>query len=166
MTNNPRHKVPFRRRREGKTDYRARLALIKSQLPRAVVRRSLKNIKVQLINYRLEGDEVVASATTAELKNFGWTRATCNLPSAYMVGFIAGKRALGCGIGSAVLDIGLRRPTRGNRSFAALKGMTDAGILIPHGEGIIPADERIRGAHMGAEQDFERVMTSIREAFP
>ncbi len=41
MAMDARHRVSFRRRREGKTDYRARLALIKSNLPRAVVRRTL-----------------------------------------------------------------------------------------------------------------------------
>lgn len=165
MARNARHKVPFRRRREGKTDYRARLALIKSKIPRAVVRRSLKNVQVQLIDFKLKGDEVIASASSKELAVHGWTRATCNLPSAYMVGFIAGKRALEKGLESAVLDIGLRRPTRGNRSFAALKGMLDAGLNIPHGEGVIPSEERIQGTHMDAGKDFEKAMSSIKEAF-
>jgi large subunit ribosomal protein L18 len=165
MAKNARYSLPFRRRREGKTDFRARLALIKSQVPRAVVRRSLKAVQVQLISFNIKGDEIVASASSADLKKYGWERATCNVPSAYMVGYIAGKRALEKGIESAVLDIGLRRPTNGNRSFAALKGMVDAGLEIPHGEDIIPSEERIRGAHMEAEQDFDKVMSSIKEAF-
>ena len=47
----PRYKVPFRRRREAKTNYRHRLKLLKSGLPRAVVRKSLKHTTVQFIKY-------------------------------------------------------------------------------------------------------------------
>ena len=35
----------------------------------------------------------------------------------------------------ALLDIGLARPTVGNRVFACLKGAVDGGLLVPHGEG-------------------------------
>ncbi|MDK2384746.1 MAG: 50S ribosomal protein L18, partial [Candidatus Korarchaeota archaeon] len=38
MARSARYKVRFRRRREGKTDYKKRLALLKSGLPRMVVR--------------------------------------------------------------------------------------------------------------------------------
>ncbi len=165
MARNARHKVPFRRRREGKTDYRARLALIKSKVPRAVVRRSLKNINVQFIEFHMEGDRILAAATTMELKKYGWSHATCNVPAAYLTGYIAGKRALKNGVEHAVLDIGLMRPTNGNRSFAALKGMIDAGMEIPHSDDILPSEERIQGAHLDVEQDFEKVMSSIKEAF-
>lgn len=165
MSMNARHNVPFRRRREGKTDYRARLALLKSKIPRAVVRRSLKNIQVQLVEFHMEGDTILATASTLELKKFGWTRAACNTPAAYLIGYLAAKRAIQKGVENAVLDIGLRRPTAGNRSFAALKGMLDAGLEIPHGESIFPSEERIKGAHINAEQDFDKVMSSIKEAF-
>ena len=165
MAMNARHNVPFRRRREGKTDFRARLALIKSKVPRAAVRRSLKNIQVQFIEFDMEGDKILAAANTVELKKFGWDRAACNVPGAYLIGYIAAKRALQNGVERAVLDIGLKRPTNGNRCFAALKGMVDAGLEIPHGEGIFPSEERIKGSHIGAEQDFDKVMSSIKEAF-
>lgn len=165
MAMDARHNVPFRRRREGKTDFRARLALIKSNVPRAVVRRSLKNIQVQFIEFHMDGDRILTATNTVELKKFGWDRATCNVPGAYLIGYIAAKRALQKGIEHAVLDIGLRRATGGNRSFAALKGMLDAGLDIPHGEGIFPSEERIRGSHIGAEQEFDRAMSSIKEAF-
>jgi len=166
MAVDARHRVPFRRRREGKTDYRARLALVKSKLPRAVVRMSLRNIQVQLIEFEMNGDKILVSSTTTELKKYGWSRAKCNVPSAYLTGYIAGKRALLKGIEKAVLDIGLRRPTNGNRSFAALKGMLDAGLDIPHGKDIFPSDERIRGEHIDSSEEFEKVMASIKEDFP
>ncbi len=165
MAMDARHRVPFRRRREGKTDYRARLALLKSNLPRVIVRRSLRNIQVQFIEFDMKGDRVRAAAEATELKKFGWAHSACNVPAAYMTGFIAGKRAIQKGIGKAVFDLGLRRPTKGNRSFAALKGMLDAGVEIPHGGKIFPTEDRIKGAHINAEEEFEKVMASLKEAF-
>jgi large subunit ribosomal protein L18 len=38
----PTYKMPFRRRREGKTNYTKRLKLLLSRKPRLVVRKSLK----------------------------------------------------------------------------------------------------------------------------
>ena len=32
--------------------------------------------------------------------------------------------------------------------FAALKGMVDAGMEIPHGESVLPDDDRINGSHI------------------
>ena len=62
---------------------------------------------------------------------------TC--PRAYLTGYLAGKRAAKNGIEDAVLDIGLRGPAKGSAVFAALKGMIDAGIEIPHGEEVLPS---------------------------
>ena len=58
------------------------------------------------------------------------------------------KKALAAGHDTAVLDIGLAAATRGNRVFAALKGMVDGGLEIPHGEDIFPDEERLNGAHI------------------
>ena len=38
----------------------------------------------------------------------------------------------------------------GARVFAALKGAVEAGLEIPHGEEILPSDERAKGAHIAA----------------
>lgn len=34
----------------------------------------------------------------------------------------------------AILDLGLKNSTNGNRVFACVKGICDGGINIPHGE--------------------------------
>jgi large subunit ribosomal protein L18 len=148
MAEGPRYRVNFRRRREGRTDYRQRQRLLRGRVPRAVVRLSLKNANVQFITYDEKGDKVVASATSKELIKLGWTGATGNLPAAYLTGYLAGKRASQNGVENAVLDIGLKGPAKGSAIFAALKGMLDAGIVIPHGEEVIPSEERINGAHI------------------
>ncbi|HID74143.1 MAG TPA: 50S ribosomal protein L18, partial [Thermoplasmata archaeon] len=49
MAHGPRYHVPYRRRREGRTDYRRRLALLSSRMTRAVVRRSGRHITVQFV---------------------------------------------------------------------------------------------------------------------
>ena len=46
MSTGPRFRVHFRRRREGKTDYRVRLRLLKSGTARAVVRFSDRLVRV------------------------------------------------------------------------------------------------------------------------
>ncbi|MDD1717818.1 MAG: 50S ribosomal protein L18, partial [Methanoregulaceae archaeon] len=49
MAAGPRYFVRFRRRREGRTDYYRRMKLIVSDRPRMVVRRTNRQIIVQLI---------------------------------------------------------------------------------------------------------------------
>lgn len=165
MARGPRYHVEFRRRRLGKTNFRYRKKLVASGLPRAVVRCTSKNTTIQFINFELNGDTVVAAATTKELTKFGWTKATGNTPSAYLAGYLAGKRAAESGVSKAVLDIGLKTPTKGSKVFAALKGMVDAGIDIPHGDEVLPAEERINGSHINDEipKMFESVSNKIKE---
>lgn len=151
MATGPRYRVPFRRRRQGKTDYRARLALLKSHELRAVVRNSQSRIRVQFVEFDMNGDRTVASAVSSELSKFGWEGSCSSTPAAYLTGLLAGMRAKGKGFTGAVLDIGLHEPRRGAKVFASLKGMLDAGIEVPHGEGMFPSDERISGAHLGED---------------
>lgn len=149
MARGPRYNVPFRRKREGKTDYRQRIRLIKSGLPRLVVRGSLKHFSAQVIKATVEGDKVLTSAHSKELKrDFGWLGGCGNIPAAYLTGFLCGLKALKKGVKETVLDIGLHSPTKGARVFAALKGFLDAGLSVRYGEEILPDDERIRGQHI------------------
>jgi large subunit ribosomal protein L18 len=149
MAKGSRYNVPYRRRREGKTDYRKRKALILSRKPRLVVRGSLKNIIVQIIAAKPHGDEVLVSAHSRELlKNYGWRAPRGNLPAAYLTGLLCGLKAKAKGIEEAVLDIGLHSPTKGARVFAALKGVLDAGLNVPHGEEKLPDENRIQGVHI------------------
>lgn len=164
MVHSARAKVPFRRRREGKTDFRRRLNLIKSNKIRAVVRHSNNFVTVQFIKFTLEGDRVLASATSRELTKLGWQGSTSNIPAAYLVGMLAAKRARKEDISDAVLDIGLRVPVRGAKIFAALSGILEEGIEVPHDEEILPAPERLSGAHISEQttRNFEEVKSAIK----
>lgn len=163
MARGPRYRVPWRRRREGKTNYYKRLKLILSGKPRLVVRRTNKYVIVQVAEARIEGDRMIAVAHSRELvKRYGWKAGTKNTSAAYLTGFLAALRALKAGVREAVLDIGLASPAPGSRVFAALKGALDAGMDIPHSETILPPIERIRGEHIASwatklsEEDPER----------
>jgi len=161
MVEGARKRIPFRRRREGRTDYRRRLRLLRSGRVRAVVRKSLNQVQVQLIRYDEHGDRVVVSAVSNELRELGWTGTTGNVPAAYLTGLLAGRRAAGAGITDAVLDLGVQNPTGGGRVFAAAKGLIDGGVALPHGEGVFPSDDRIRGAHLAEARRKE--IEDVRE---
>lgn len=160
MANGPRYKVAFRRRREGRTDYRQRAALLRARVPRAVVRTSLRHTSVQLVKFDAKGDLVLAMAHSRELLDLGWKASTGNLPAAYLTGYLAGLRAKRKGVSRAVLDIGLREPVKGAACFASLKGLLDAGLDIPHSEEILPTEERIAGKHINAE--LEKMVEEVK----
>ncbi len=152
----------FKRRREKKTNYKRRLALLKSDVTRLVIRKSLSNISIQFVNFVAEGDVTVATANSTELKKFGWSR-TGNLPAAYLTGLLAGKKAKEKKIERANLDIGLQTSTKGSRIYAALKGVVDSGVNVPHSEDILPSEDRIKGKHISKEieSQFEDVKNKI-----
>ena len=163
MAKGSRYSVPYRRRREGKTDYRKRKALILSRKPRLVVRGTLKNITVQVVVAKPHGDEVLVSAHSRELlKNYGWKAPRGNLPAAYLTGLLCGLKAKAKGIKEAVLDIGLHSPTKGARVFAALKGVLDAGLNVPHGEEKLPDEKRIQGVHIA---QYAKMLSASTERY-
>ena len=148
MARTARYKVPFRRRREGKTNYYKRLKMIISGKKRLVVRRTDKYILAQIMEAKVNGDVTLATATSKELEKYGWNYSFKNTPAAYLTGLLIGVKALKRGIKKAILDIGLHPPVRGARIFAVLKGAVDAGMEIPFSEEVIPSEERIRGEHI------------------
>ena len=72
MAKNNSYTVPYRRKRKGATSYKTRLRLIQSGKPRLVIRKSLRNIRLQIIEYSSNNDKVLFSASSAELKKLGW----------------------------------------------------------------------------------------------
>ncbi len=148
MAKNASYRVKLRRRREGKTDYQARKALVTSRKPRLVTRASIKNVEVQIIIAKPHGDMVLASANSRELiKSYGWRAPTGNIPAAYLTGLLCGLKAKAADIKEVILDIGLVSPTKGSKIFAVLSGVVDAGVEVPHSEDKI-VKERMRGEHI------------------
>ncbi|MFH1445653.1 MAG: 50S ribosomal protein L18 [Nanoarchaeota archaeon] len=159
--------VPHRRRREQKTDYRLRLALIKSRKPRLVVRKSSNKMTCQIVNYDPKGDKVLISVNSSIIKKLGWKGHCGNTPAAYLTGLLCGVEAKKSKINEAVLDIGLHSPIKSSKIFAALKGAIDSGLDVPHSEDIFPKEERIRGDHIKSyrktdiDKNFEEVKKKI-----
>jgi large subunit ribosomal protein L18 len=143
------------------------MRLLKSKIPRAVVRKSLKHTTVQFIKYDYQGDLILASASSKELTKLGWNHSTSTLPAAYLTGLLAGNRAKKIKIESAVFDIGLNQPKKGSKIFSSLCGILDAGISVPHGKEILPDNDRISGKHISdtIPNDFETIKNKIKAEF-
>lgn len=150
MATGPGYRVSFRRRREGKTDYQMRKALVTSKRPRLVVRGTLRHLNAQIVKAETTGDKVIVVAHSRELaKTYGWKGDCGNLPAAYLTGLLCGYRAISKGLKEAVLDVGLQAPSKGARVFATLKGFIDAKVYVPHDKEKLPQKERLSGQHIG-----------------
>lgn len=148
MATGPRYRVPFRRRREGKTNYHVRYKLILSKKPRVVIRKSNCSTTLQLVLAEQTGDKTLLTVTSRALEDFGYTFSKGNIPAAYLTGLLFGKKMLAMGQAEGIADIGLHASTRGGRIYAAIKGVVDAGVNVPHSPEIFPDDDRIRGEHI------------------
>jgi large subunit ribosomal protein L18 len=113
-----------------------------------VIRKTNTKVIVQLINATVTGDITEASALSSELAGYGWAASSNNLPSAYLTGLLAGLRAKSRGVDIAVLDLGLIPPVKGSKVYAALKGVIDAGLDVPHDPEILPDEDRLTGKHI------------------
>ena len=140
----PVYKVAFRRRRSALTNYAKRLALVKGNAPRMVVRKSNRGITVQFIEFSPKGDRVLACGLSPALKKFGWA-PRCNSPTAYLCGMLAAKAAGKKGVKEFNLDIGMQTPSKGSVVFAALRGAIDAGLKSNYSNDMIE-DARINGS--------------------
>ncbi|KAJ0977120.1 hypothetical protein J5N97_012594 [Dioscorea zingiberensis] len=96
-----RFQVKFKRRRQGKTDYRARIRLInqdknKYNTPkyRFVVRFTNKDIIAQIVSASIAGDMIVAAAYAHELPRYGLEVGLTNYAAAYCTGLLLARRVL------------------------------------------------------------------------
>jgi large subunit ribosomal protein L5e len=96
-----RYQVKFRRRREGKTDYRQRKRLVcqaknKYQSPkyRLVVRFTNKQVICQIVYSLVDGDRVLAQANSMELPRYGLKAGLKNYAAAYCTGLLVARRLL------------------------------------------------------------------------
>ncbi|XP_077252968.1 large ribosomal subunit protein uL18-like [Tasmannia lanceolata] len=136
-----RFQVKFKRRREGKTDYRARIRLInqdknKFNTPkyRFVVRFTNKDIIAQIISATIAGDMVLAAAYAHELPRYGLEVGLTNYAAAYCTGLLLARRVLKTlemdeeyqGNIEATGDDYSVEPTESRRPFRAL---LDVGLI-------------------------------------
>ena len=146
MATNRTYTVPYRRKREGKTDYKKRMKLLLGNKLRLVLRKSSRHISLQIVEFKPKGDSIVASANSSELEKFGWKGSFANTSAAYLTGLLLArkvKKNLTC-----VLDIGHTTSIKGAIIYASAKGCLDGGLQVPFAPEVAPVMNRIRGEHI------------------
>lgn len=160
-------RIKKKRRMQGKTDYRARIALLKGRKPRIVVRKTNRYIIVQYVTSEDAQDRVLYYVNSKELLNYGWPKemqgSLKSLPACYLTGKLLAERIKKKGEKDieAVLDIGLIRNIPKSRVYAALKGLIDGGIDIPCKKESLPEESRIKGSHL--KKDVSKIFDKIKE---
>ncbi len=138
----------FKRRRQGRTNYTRRLKLLVSGKRRAVIRLSNSNVYIQMVEFTPVGDRVILSCNAESLAKLGWKYSSVSIPASYLTGLLMGKNAIKKQISESIVDIGLKRVSKANRIFAAIKGMVDAGMNINVNNEMLPDNSRLSGKHI------------------
>ena len=136
-----------KRRKENKTDYKARLGMLKSEKPRLVIRKTNKHIITQIVISEIAQDKVINEVNSKTLLSLGWPKtkqgSLKSLSAAYLTGLLLGSRT---DVKEAILDLGLQRNIHKSRLYAALKGAVESGLTIPHSKEALPTDEMVEGS--------------------
>lgn len=136
-----------RRRKEGKTDYKARMGFLKSEKPRIVVRKTNRYITGQIIVANIAQDKVVSSVSSKDLLSKGWPKELSgslkSIPASYLTGIMLGKKSKE--VKEAVFDIGLYRNVKNSRVYAFLNGLVDSGFNIKHDKKVFPGEKILLG---------------------
>ncbi len=127
-----------------KTNYKKRLGLLKSGLPRLVVRKTDHQIIAQLIEYDAKGDKTISSAYGKELAKYGWDISFKNIPAAYLLGVLIAKKS---DRREAILDKGSRTLKKDSFIYYLVKGAQNSGLNL-HAEELPVSDDRMFGAHI------------------
>lgn len=139
--------VPIpRRRRMGVTNYTARRKSIISPHVLLVINRSNKNVTAQFITPKVQGDLVLSSSHSRNLRSVGWKGSLKSTPACYLLGLYAGKRAQEKGVKEAYVYSGVLPFVKGSRVAALVKGVVDSGVEVPISDDALPSEERMKGA--------------------
>ncbi len=153
-------KLPRRRRLQKKTDYKSRLALLKSGLPRLVIRKTNRYIIAQIVESEIAQDKVLAYTNSKSLLQNGWPNESLgslkNIQAAYLTGLLLGK-SLKEKPKEIILDIGMHRNIQKARLYAVLKGALDSGLLIKHDSAVLPTDEDLK-----ANEKFAPLISKLK----
>lgn len=137
-----------RRRRENKTDYKARRILLTSGVPRIVVRMTNKHFILQAVESHAAQDKVIATITSKDLLKNGWDAkkkgSLKSIPAGYLTGMLMAKKL---GKGNYIMDLGMARTRKGGRIFSAVAGLIEGGLDIPANDKVFPGEDRLNGEH-------------------
>ncbi len=145
-----------KRRRENKTDYSLRFSLLKSKVPRIVIRRTNKYFIVQAVEVHESQDKTILGITSKDLLEQGWdkkyTGSLKSVPAAYLTGILFAHKLLEKNKENKfILDLGMARHIKGNRIYAVAKGLVDGGLDINLGKEAVPSNERLNAEHLKPE---------------
>jgi len=137
-----------RRRRENKTDYKARRLMLTSGLPRVVVRKTNKYFILQAVESIESQDKVLMTITSKELLKNGWDKKKAGslkgISAGYLTGILMAKKL---GKGKYIVDLGMARTRKGGRIFAVVAGLVKGGLNISADKKVFPAEDRLMGEH-------------------
>lgn len=143
-----------RRRKQGKTDYKLRLGLLKSGKPRIVIRKTNRYFVAQAVESDEAKDRVIAGVTSKELVKAGWDvkfgGSLKSIPAGYLTGLLLARK-IKDKEKEFILDLGIARTIPGSRIYSVTKGLIDGRLNIKIDEKIFPSDERLRGEHLKPE---------------
>ncbi|MBT7102166.1 50S ribosomal protein L18 [archaeon] len=152
-----------RRRRENRTDYKARRILLESGIPRIVVRRTNKYYILQAVESNEAQDKVIATVTSKELLKNGWdakmSGSLKSISAGYLTGMLMAKKLKK---GKYIVDLGMARTFTGSRVFAVVKGLVDGGLDVPANEKVFPSEDRLNGEHLKPE--VKAMVAKVKEA--
>ncbi len=161
-------KTQKKRKQERKTSYKRRLDLLKSEIPRIIVRKTDNYVIVQLAISEESKDKIILGISSKELLKHGWSEdlkgSLKSVPASYLTGKLFGKLLKEkTKETKAVLDLGLQANMHGGRVYSVLKGIIDSGFEVPHSEKAFPTDERIKGKHLkeNVQKVIEKVNSNI-----
>ena len=115
-------KIQKRRRRENKTDYLKRLKLLKGEKPRVVFRKTNRYLIAQYVLSEEAQDKIIIGMDSRELNKYGWPKeaqgSLKSTTSAYLMGYLIGKRILKEKLENPVLDSGMNIVLHKSKIFA------------------------------------------------
>ncbi len=165
-----------RRRRENKTDYKARRLMLVSGLPRIVVRKTNKYFILQAVESDEAQDKVLATITSKDLLKNGWDEkkkgSLKGISAGYLTGILMAKKLFtrnsvpskkgtkvpaSSGKGKYIMDLGMARTLKGGRIFSVVAGLVEGGLDIAANDKVFPTEDRLMGEHAGIKNMVEKV---------
>ena len=162
-------KTQKRRRKQGKTDYKKRMNLLKGLRPRVTFRKTNRYLVVQYILSNEAQDKIVFGITSKKLLKYGWPKnfegSLKSIPASYLTGYLFGKIILEKKLKEPIIDFGMLRTLHKSKIYSFLKGIIDSGIKIQCDKEIFPEEERIKGKSLKEDfsKEFEKIKLNIEK---
>ncbi len=151
----------LKRKKQGKTDYAARINLLKSKFPRLVVRKSNRFIIAHIVESKEAQDKTTCYVNSKELSKEGWIFSFKNVPAAYLTGIILAEKAKKKGIKEAILDISRYTSSKASKLYAVVKGARDNGLKINCDEKVFPSKGRLYGEHTKNADKIKKIIEKV-----